>query len=100
MSGNDAKVLLDLNYPEFQTELFDVDISELKKVIKTFKKIKAMSWNEVFKDHGLKWEEPKSSPGKYTIRLSQSYRAVVLREGSWMRFQTLHLDHDGAYGKK
>ena len=100
MSGNDDKVLLDLNYPEFQTELFDLDISELKKVIKTFKKISTMSWNEVFKDHGLKWEALKSFTGKYTIRLSQSYRAVVTRDGSWMRFQTLHLDHDGAYGKK
>ena len=100
MSGNDEKVLLDLNYPEFQTELFDLDISELKKVIKTFKKISTMSWNEVFKDHGLKWEALKSYQDKYTIRLSQSYRAVVTRDGSWMRFQTLHLDHDGAYGKK
>ena len=100
MSGNNTKVLLDLNYPEFQSELFDLDISEVKKVFKTLKKVKAMTWNEVFRDSGLKWEEPKSSPGKYTIRLSQSYRAVVVREGSWMRFQTLHPDHDGAYGKK
>lgn len=96
MSGNDANVLLDLNYPEFQSELFDLDISEVKKVFKTFKKLRSMTWNEVFGDHGLKWEEPRSSPGKYTIRLSQSFRAIVRREGSWMRFQALHSDHDGA----
>ena len=54
MSGNDAKVLLDLNYPEFQSELFDLDISEVKKIFKTFKKLKAMTWNEVFRDHGLR----------------------------------------------
>ena len=70
------------------------------KVFKAFKKLKALTWNEVFQDHGLKWEELKSVPGKYTIRLSQSYRAVVVREGAFMRLQTLHRDHDEAYGRK
>ena len=100
MSGNDDKVLLDLNYPAFQSELFEVDASELKKVIKTLKKLSAMTWNDVFRDHGLRWEEPRSTPGKYTVRLSPAYRAVVVRDGRWIRFQTLHQDHDGAYGKK
>lgn len=100
MSGNDDKVLLDLNYPTFQDELFDLDAPEIKKSIKTFRKIKGLTWNEVFRDQGLKWEELKSVPGKYTVRLSQSYRAVVVREGCWMRFQALHQDHDSAYGKK
>ena len=100
MSGNDAKVLLDLNYPGFQSELFDLDVSEVKKVLKTLKKVKSLPWNEVIRDNGLKWEELKSVPGKFTIRLSQSYRAVVVRDGAFMRFQSLHQDHDGAYGKK
>jgi len=100
VSGNDDKVLLDLNYPAFQSELFEMHAPEIKKTFKTFKKLRAMSWNEVFRDSGLKWEEPKSAPGTYTIRLSLSYRAVVVREGSWIRFQALHQDHDGAYGKK
>jgi hypothetical protein len=68
------KVLLDLNYPAFQAELFDLDAAEAGKIFKTLKKLRAMTWNEVFRDHGLKWEEPKSVPGRYTIRLSQSYR--------------------------
>lgn len=100
MSGNDAKVLLDLNYPAFQSELFALDVAEVKKAFKTLKKIKSMTWGEIFKDNGLKWEELKSAPGKFSIRLSQSYRAVVVREGAFMRLQTLCQDHDGAYGKK
>ena len=91
---------LDLNYPEFQSKLFDVDVSEVKKILRTLKKLRGMTWSEVFGDHGLKWEEPKSVPGKFTVRLSQSYRAVVTRDGGFMRFETLHQDHDGAYGKK
>jgi len=100
MSGNDAKVLLDLNFPGFQSELFDLDASEVRKIFKTFKKLKDLTWNQVFRDRGLHWEEIKSIPGKYTIRLSQSYRAVAVREGGWIRFLALHQDHDGAYGKK
>jgi hypothetical protein len=100
VSGNDEKVLLDLNFPEFQAEIFDLDASEVKKLFKTFRKLRGMTWNEVFRDHGLKWEELRSVPGKYTIRLSQSYRSVVIRDGRWMRFEALHLDHDRAYGRK
>lgn len=100
MGANDTTILLDLNYPEFQSELFDLDVSEVKKVFKTLRKLRNMTWNEVFQDHGLKWEAIKSMPGKFTIRLSQSYRAVVLREGPFMRFMVLNKDHDAAYGKK
>jgi hypothetical protein len=49
---------------------------------------------------GLKWEELKSVPGKFTVRLSQSCRAIVVRDGAFMRFQSLHQDHDEAYGKR
>lgn len=100
MSGNDATILLDINYPAFQDELFDLDASEFKKVCKTFKKLKGLTWNGLFRDPGLKWEQLRSAPDKYSICLSQSCRAVVRREGAYMRFQSLHLDHDGAYGKK
>ena len=100
MSGNDAKVVLDLNAPGFQSDLFDLETTEIKKIIKTLKKLRGLTWNGVFRDQGLNWEEVKSMHGKYTIRLSRSYRAVVIREGAWMRFAALHRDHDGAYGRK
>lgn len=98
--SNDDRVLLDLNAPPFQKRLFELDASEIKKVFKTFIKLQQMTWQTVFQDHGLKWEQVKNQPGTFTIRLSQSYRAVVERDGPYMLFQTLHLDHDGAYGKK
>lgn len=62
MNGNDDKVLLDLNYPTFQDELFDLDAPEIKKIIKALKKIKGLAWNDLFRDHGLKWEELKLPP--------------------------------------
>ena len=98
--SNDDKVLLDLNVPLFQKKLFELDATEVKKVFKTFQKLRMLTWNEVFRDHGLKWEQIKNEQGTFSIRLSLSYRAVVERDGNFMLFQTLHLDHDGAYGKK
>lgn len=98
--GNNEKVVLDLNFPPFQDDLLELDATDVKKILKTLKKLKALTWNEVFRDKGLHWEEVKTVPGKYTVRLSQSYRAVVTRDGSGIRFLALHKDHDGAYGKK
>ena len=98
--SNADRVLLDMNVPIFQKKLFELDAGEVRKVFKTLLKLQALTWNEVFRDHGLKWEQVKNEPGTFTIRLSQSYRAVVEREGAFMLFQTLHIDHDSAYGKK
>ena len=100
MKGNDVRVVLDLNYPDFQAELFELDPAELRKVLKALKKLRALTWQDTFRDKGLHWEELKSRPGKYTVRLSQSYRAIVIRDGAAMRFLMLHPDHDSAYGKK
>lgn len=43
MRGNDVRVVLDLNYPDFQAELFDLDPAELRKVFKTLKKLRALT---------------------------------------------------------
>lgn len=97
MSG---RVRLDLNFPEFQAQLFAVDTSELRQVVKTFRKLASLTWPQVYVDHGLKWEELKSMKGRFTIRVSRQCRAVVSREGDFVRFLALHFDHDGAYGQK
>lgn len=52
-------MLLDLNVPTFQKTLFELDAGEVKKVFKTFQKLQALTWNEVFRDHGLNWEQVK-----------------------------------------
>ena len=50
-------VRLDLNLPDFQAQLFNLDTSELRAVFKTLKKQSGMSWAEVYADHGLKWKK-------------------------------------------
>lgn len=95
-----CNVLLDLNFPDFQADLFRLDAGELKPVLKTLRKLRGMDWPTVYKDKGLHWEQIKDAPGRFTIRLSKRIRAVVRREGDYIRFVALHTDHDGAYGKR
>ncbi len=93
------KLLLDLNFPPFQDDLLKLEMSNLRPVLKTFRKLRGMDWRSVYRDHGLNWEKIKDSEGDFTIRLSRQSRAVVRRDGCYLRFIALHTDHDGAYGK-
>ena len=95
-----GRVRRDLNFPEFQAQLFALDAGELQQVIKTFRKLTSLTWPQVYADHGLKWEELKSMKGRFTIRVSRQCRAVVMRDDDFVRRLALHFDHDGAYGQK
>jgi len=93
-------VRLDLNFPDFQAQLFGLATDELRQAVKTLRKVSGLGWQQVYTDHGLKWEELKSMKGRFTIRVTRPCRAVVTREGEFMRFFALHFDHDSAYGRK
>ena len=93
-------VRLDLNFPEFQEQLYGLDSGELRRAIKTLRKVSGLSWQQIYADHGLQWEALKSLPGRFTIRVTLQCRAVVFRDGDFMRFLALHFDHDSAYGRK
>lgn len=95
-----ARVLLDLNFPAFLDDLLALDSNEVRPILKTLRKVRALDWVTVYRDQGLKWEQIKGARGKFTIRLSRTCRAVVVRENDYMRFIALHTDHDQAYGKK
>lgn len=95
-------VLIDLNNPVFQEDLFSLEKEEAFNILGTLKKIKKLSWADIYKDKGLHWELIQSKTGPdnqrlYTIRVSKKFRAVVYREGQFMRFLTLNPDHDSAY---
>ena len=61
-----------------------------------------LTWEQIYKDQGLKWEMIRSKQGKkgetlYSLRITQKCRAIALREGDYLRFLSLHSDHDSAY---
>lgn len=97
-----GKVILDLNCPVFLDELLSLDKTELARVVKTLKRIRAMDWETFVTHRGSKWEAighiraPNGKPA-HSFRLSQKYRALAYREGDFLRVLSLHLDHGSAY---
>lgn len=96
-----SNISIDLNYQKFQDELFNLEKIEQSAFLKTCKKLKQMSWQMVYKDQGLKWEEITSKSKEkdkiYSIRFSSKYRATVSRNENFMVFISIHTDHDSAY---
>src|SRR5262245_51693897 len=102
MSPGRGYVRLDLNSPVFQRQLFGLQKDQQRAVLMTLRKLSEMTWNQVYRDAGLKWEliasqtGPKGEP-VYSLRIGQGFRALAHRDGDWMRFHSLHPDHDSAY---
>jgi hypothetical protein len=108
MSANqeDKRVRLDLNNDVFQENLLGLEKTESARVLNTLKKLRLMTWTQVYRDSGLKWEKidsvkpPDGIDGIYSLRITQSRRATAYRDGDFMRFLTIARDHDWTYGKK
>ena len=93
---------IDLNFPPFQQDLFSLDKTQLAAFVKSVKKINKMDLRQVQQSSGLNLEKIKNlktSNGKtlYSIRMSKSFRAVICIEDDFIRFISLHPDHDSAY---
>ncbi|SRR6266581_5019557 len=103
---NKNRVLLDLNNEVFQENWLGLDKAERNRVTDTLKKLKLQTWDQVYRDAGLKWEKIASvKPAQgidalYSLRITQSRRAIAYRQGDFMRFLSIAPDHDATYGKK
>lgn len=103
---NDKNVQLDLNNPVFQENWLSLDKPERSRVTDTLKKLRQLTWTQVYRDQGLKWEKvasvrfPQGIDTIYTLVITQSRRATAYRDGNFMRLLTIAPDHDAAYAKK
>jgi hypothetical protein len=98
----DNRVLLDLNSPAFLGVLFALEAAELKQVAATLRRLMGMEWKAVYSHTGFKWEaldhiRAPNGAKTYSLRLSQKMRALAYRDGDFLRFISLHPDHDSAY---
>lgn len=106
MGTNDALVRLDLNNPVFQETLFNLQKAERHAAIDTLRKVRQLTWAQVYRDNGLKWEKivsvkpPADRDAMYSLRITQSRRATAWRDGDFMRMLTVAPDHDSTYGRK
>lgn len=97
-----AAVLLDLNSPESQKQLFALGKEQQRSVMSTLAKLSKMTWEQVYGDRGLNWEAIVSKVGPhggrlYSFRAGTGFRGVAFRQDKWLRVLTLHPDHDSAY---
>lgn len=96
------RILLDLNEHSFQEDLFKLGREEATSLLGTLRRLHDMDWNDLYRDRGLRWESIQSRRGPagnrlYSLRISKRIRAVAFREGDYLRFVSLHPDHDSAY---
>ncbi|MFY9260876.1 MAG: hypothetical protein WAO71_10260 [Gallionella sp.] len=100
------KIKLDLNNPEFQASWLQLDKVERNRVTDTLRKLSQLDWAQLYRDQGLKWEKitsvnpPQGMAAIYSLRITQSCRAVAYREGDFLRLLLISPDHDATYGKK
>ena len=106
MASGDADVRLDLNNPVFQEQLLSLQKNERHAALDTLNKIRKLTWNQLYRDQGIKWEKitsikpPAGIDAVYSLRISQSRRATAHRDGDFIRLLTIAPDHDATYGKK
>ena len=102
----DKLVRLDLNNPVFQENLLTLQKPERHAALDTLNKLRQMTWGQVYRDGGLKWEKiisvkpPKDIDAIYSLRITNSRRATAYRDGEFIRLLTIAPDHDSTYGKK
>jgi len=106
MGTNDSPVRLDLNNPVFQEHLFGLQKPERNAAMDTLRKIRLLSWDQLYRDKGLKWEKiisvkpPQGIDAIYSLRITLSRRCTAYRDGDFMRLLTVAPDHDSTYGRK
>ena len=105
MATPDTTIRLDLNNPVFQDNLLTLQKNERHAALDTLSKIRKLTWNQLYRDHGLKWEmitsikPPKGIDVVYSLRITKSRRATAHRDGDFLRLLTIAPDHDATYGK-
>jgi hypothetical protein len=97
-----SKLELDLNSPEFLEVFLLLRGSELEQVARGLEQLLKLDWQTVYTSKGLNWEAvnhivaPNGSK-VHSLRLSKKMRALAYRDGNFLRFISLHPDHDSAY---
>ena len=105
MTKPEPTIRLDLNNPVFQEQLLTLQKPERHAALDTLNKIRQLTWNQPYRDPGLKWEKitsvrpPVGINAVYSLRISRSRRATAFRDGDFIRMLTIAPDHDATYGK-
>jgi len=108
VSAQHELAVCDIEFPRVQRELSEITVDQLDQVEASINKINQMTWDQIYKTssrsnkRGLNWEPitgqtTRSGKTVASVRISKKFRARVCRDGVFMRFISLHPDHDSAY---
>ena len=104
--ADDVRVRLDLNNPVFQEQLLALQKAERQAALNTLSKLMRLTWAQVYRDTGLKWEKivavkpPHGIAVMYSLRITQARRCTAYRDGDFLRLLTVEPDHDSTYWRK
>lgn len=110
VSTQDNHVGVDVGFSVFKEDFKKLTGEQQSEFFDAITKIQGMTWQQIWdtssktpgQKRGLNYEaiEGQYSPGGeqvHSIRVTKKFRARVIRQGRWMRFISLHPDHDSAY---
>ena len=102
MAAGSSRVKLDLNSPAFQDVFLRLELSELKQVVSSLRRLRELDWNAIYRHTGFNWEAIRhiATPNgatAYSLRPSERIRAIACRDREFLRIISLHPDHDSAY---
>jgi hypothetical protein len=72
-SDANAKVILDLNNHSFQENLFSLQKTERHAALDTLSKIRQLTWQQLYRDKGLRWELMPFIPSELRSREGQQH---------------------------
>ncbi len=105
-------VLVDVSFPRFMEALAGLQEDDQDAILNTIDKIQKMTWDDVYKTssktagqkRGINYEplDQQTASGRKmaTIRASAKIRIRVCRDEQFMRFISIHVDHDSAYKER
>lgn len=72
-SNPDQRVQLDLNSPAFLRSWFALEKDEKLRVLNALEKLNQLTWSQVYRDAGLKWEAITNSPVPLPIGVTRRF---------------------------
>jgi hypothetical protein len=82
------QIRLDLNNPVFQRQLFNLPKNDQRSILNTLRKLAEMTWQQVYSNHGLKWEAILSQKGPGGNKL-YSFRRKGRCRNRWLLLRDL-----------
>ena len=87
-----SRIRLDLNNPEFQQVLFQLETAELKQVVTSLRRLRELEWTEFYRHKGFHWEaiEHLKAPNgaRYTHFVRKSARSRFETGSSYASFRS------------